>query len=159
MDMDIYLSARRHRYLITAQIKMGRPSINKTKVFVWKITLWNKILKIFGLTTFTFGACWFPLIYINLVGDVLLMPQLAPMEMLEISLHTIFESSLINPIVYGYFQKNIRKFIKIACSQENHQRFRRSTYDSSGSSIPLTNRFDLSNIDTSNSHSMQNRDV
>ena len=87
------------------------------------------------------------------------MPQLAPMEVLEISLHTIFESSLINPIVYGYFQKNIRKFIKITCSQENNQRFRRSTYDSSGSSIPLTNRFDLSNIDTSNNHPMQNRDV
>ena len=30
----IYLLARRHRYLITAQINMGRPSINKTKVFV-----------------------------------------------------------------------------------------------------------------------------
>ena len=79
----------------------------------------NKLLKENLRTTATiltlnlnFFICWFPLIYINLMADVLGCPELVPEFMLRISLYTVFFSSLMNPLLYGYRQKTIRNIAK-----------------------------------------------
>ena len=79
----------------------------------------NKLLKENLRTTATiltlnlnFFVCWFPLIYINLMADVLRCPEFVPEFMLRISLYTVFFSSLMNPLLYGYRQKTIRNIAK-----------------------------------------------
>ena len=59
-----------------------------------------------------FFVCWFPLIYINLMADVFDCPQFVPEFMLQISLYTVFFSSLMNPLLYGFRQRTIRKTVK-----------------------------------------------
>ena len=70
-----------------------------------------RYVKLFALVGLTFTICWCPFLYINLVADVLGHPRLAPPVLQEISLHTIFMSSLINAIIYGYYQRDFRRVI------------------------------------------------
>ncbi|XP_066932962.1 melanocyte-stimulating hormone receptor-like [Clytia hemisphaerica] len=62
--------------------------------------------------TLNFFVCWFPLIYINLMADVVGRPDLVPSFLLDMSLHTIFLSSLMNPLLYGYRQRTVRKTLR-----------------------------------------------
>ena len=86
-----------------------------------------RYVKLFALVGVTFLVCWLPFLYINLVADVLQQPSFAPALLQEISLHTIFISSLINPIIYGFYQRQFRRVI--------YDCFRRTSYRRSSSSI------------------------
>ena len=82
-----------------------------------------RYVKLFALVGITFIVCWLPFLYMNLVADVLQRPALAPLILQEISLHTIFISSLINPIIYGYYQKDFQRAVCACFRKRDTKRF------------------------------------
>lgn len=110
----IFQAVRKHiRFMMDSEISFSgdcnRNSKGKLSLKRLRVELQHS--KIFAFTTATFIACWFPLIYINFVADVLLLPHLVPESVLVVSLHTIFLHSVINPCLYGFYQKEIRHLI------------------------------------------------
>ena len=67
--------------------------------------------KLFAAVAFTFLLFWIPICYINLVDNVFLRPDLMPMWVQEMSFYCMWFSSMINPFLYGLFQKAFRKSI------------------------------------------------
>lgn len=95
------------------------------KSLLYKLRVDLRHTRMFALTAANFLACWFPLIYINFVADVLLQPELAPPTLLKICLYTIFLSSLVNPIIYAYCKTDVRnevfKILKWRLKNEDFQ--------------------------------------
>ena len=71
-----------------------------------------KATKLFAIIGLTFALCWLPLIYINLVHDVFGRSELAPCELQYVSAFTVFANSLIDPIIYAFFQSSFRQTVK-----------------------------------------------
>eukprot|EP00794_Sanderia_malayensis_P011787 gene11787-13007_t len=69
-----------------------------------------KATKLFAIIATTFVLCWLPLIIIN-ITDSLGYQEKLPMAFVNVALFTIFGNSLVNPIIYAFFQPSFRQTI------------------------------------------------
>nr|QBL02595.1 biogenic amine-like GPCR [Tripedalia cystophora] len=67
--------------------------------------------KLFAVVGLTFILCWLPLVYINL-ADVLKLTGMYTPAFQIIALYTIFGNSIINPMIYAFFQKTFRLTVR-----------------------------------------------
>lgn len=66
-----------------------------------------KATKLAAMIGAVFVLCWFPLIFINIM-DSLGFARIIPLDFANTALFTIFANSLLNPIIYAFFQKDFR---------------------------------------------------
>ena len=78
-----------------------------------------RLCKSFMLVSITFFLFWFPVGYINIVDDVMMRPDLMPMWLHQLSFYSTFISCLVHPMLYGMFQKQLRRAM---CSFRPKQR-------------------------------------
>ena len=67
-----------------------------------------RLVKSFMLVNVTFFFFWLPLGYINIVSVIFNRDDLVPVQLKEMSFYSEFISSIIHPILYGWFQKKLR---------------------------------------------------
>lgn len=72
-----------------------------------------KFVKLYAFLSLTFIVFWLPTGYLNIVDDVFKKPNLRPpVWFVDLSSHWFLLSSVINPFIYGLFQKRFRIIVK-----------------------------------------------
>ena len=88
--------------------EVSRPPARRLRRFSLKSLVKDvKATKLFALIGATFVLCWLPLIIINTI-DSLGYSTIVPTEFLNIAMCTIFANSLVNPMIYAFFQQSFR---------------------------------------------------
>ena len=112
--VSLFMIARRHaKKMRLAQHLRPRALPEQNRVCIHKrlrMMMDNmRLVKSFMLVSVTFFFFWLPIGYINIVHDVLLKPKFVPVVLKEISFYSEFISCILHPILYGLFQKRLRK--------------------------------------------------
>ena len=95
-----------------------------------------KATKLVALIGVVFVLCWCPLVIIN-IFDSLNYRNLIPEDFAKVALFTIFANSLINPMIYAFFQKDFRATLsKLIC---RHRARRRSALREEASTLICRN--------------------
>lgn len=84
--------------------KSGMKRRNSLKSLVKDV----KATKLAAMIGAAFVLCWFPLVIINIV-DSFGYSRKIPEDFAKAALFTIFANSLLNPVIYAFFQKDFKK--------------------------------------------------
>ena len=117
MYISIYVIAKRHFHAI-AYLQSFAPGgdrecgahIKSRRFSVKSLVRDVKATKLVAMIAATFVICWLPLIIINIMESIGHGSEVSQ-DFLHAALFTIFLNSLMNPVIYAFFQKDFRKTI------------------------------------------------
>ena len=107
-----------------------------------------KAAKLVAMISVVFVVCWCPLVIINIM-DSFGYRQIVPKNFVAVALFTIFANSLINPLIYAFFQKEFRVTLsKLLCkhfTRRGGSEFQRSNKREEGYALVGSNHTKGSN--------------
>ena len=119
----IFRIARQHAEHIRILRIMRLPQLEnrKNSLQVGLRTLLSnmRMVKSFMLVMLTYFLFWLPVAYINLADDVFGKPHLVPYWLMQLSFYTLWISCIVHPVLYGFFQKSLRRSIFPCCGVED----------------------------------------
>lgn len=115
--VSIYVIAKRHFHAI-AYLQSFAPGgdresgahIKSRRFSVKSLVKDVKATKLVAMIAATFVLCWLPLIIINIMESLGYGHEVSQ-DFSDAALFTIFLNSLMNPVIYAFFQKDFRKTI------------------------------------------------
>lgn len=107
-----------------------------------------KAAKLVAMIGVVFVLCWCPLVIINIM-DSLGYRLVVPENFVAVALFTIFTNSLINPMIYAFFQRDFRVTLsKLICkhlTRRENSEFQRSNHSEEISALVASNHTKGSN--------------